>query len=360
MRLLPLMRDRRRPSHGQALVEPIHAPNRGRVQAVRARLRARFGRRGQSLVEFAVVLPLLLLLLGGAIDLGRVFFARVAVESAAKEGVLFGARSPGCDVDRAGCADPGNVEWHIRNEAPGVDLTWDAECLRGGAPVALGSCEANDTYRVTIEYTFNLVTPILSGILGSGIDIGTEANAVVFSDALSFGDPLPEESTDPGPTVGPPGECLVPNLIGLKKNDTDDPWVGRGFTGSITTSGSGNFTVVGQSLQSGTWWPCTSGITISSGAITPSPAPTVVPTPSPTPTPPPGPTPTPAPTRGAHADAHADAADVPPRPDPGGLHRQRRSSEVDGCRLHRSLRALLRLDQQDRHHADDEPAVHPG
>ena len=91
---------------------------------------------------------------------------------------------------------------------------------------ALASCESNDTYRVTIEYTFNLVTPILSGILGSGIDIGTEANAVVFSDALSFGDPLPEESTDPGPTVGPPGECLVPNLIGLKKNNTDDPWVG--------------------------------------------------------------------------------------------------------------------------------------
>ena len=50
---------------------------------------------------------------------------------------------------------------------------------------------------MTIEYTFNLVTPILSGVFGSGIDLGTEANAVVFSDALSFGDPLPEESTDP-------------------------------------------------------------------------------------------------------------------------------------------------------------------
>jgi hypothetical protein len=301
MRLLPLMRDRRRPPRGRALVEPTHAPIPSAIQAVRARLRARLGRRGQSLVELAVVLPLLLLLLGGAIDVGRVFFARVAVENAAKEGVLFGARSPGCDVDRTGCADPGNVEWHIRNEAPGVDLTWDAECLRGGAPVALTSCESNDTYRVTIEYTFNLVTPILSGILGSGLDIGTEANAVVFSDALSFGEPLPEESTEPGPTEGPPGECLVPNLIGLRANNTDDPWVGRGFTGPITEVGSGNFTVVGQSLQSGTWWPCTSGITISSGAITPSPAPTVVPTPSPTPTPaptpvPPGPTPTPTPT----------------------------------------------------------------
>ena len=95
-----------------------------------------------------MVLPLLLLLLGGAIDLGRVFFARVAVESAARRASC-SVPQPACDVDRAGCADPGNVEWHIRNETPGVDLTWDAECLRGGAPVALASCEANDTYRVT-------------------------------------------------------------------------------------------------------------------------------------------------------------------------------------------------------------------
>ena len=297
MRLLPLNRGRRRPVRGQAPVEPVHAPTFSLVHAVRARLRARLGRRGQSLVELAVVLPILLVLLGGAVDLGRVFFTRVAVENAAKEGVLFGARSPGCDVDQAGCADPGNVEWHIRNETPGIDLTWDAECLRGGAPISLASCESNDTYRVTIEYTFNLITPILSGIFGSGIDIGTEANALVFSDALSFGAPLPEVSTVPGPTEGPPGECLVPNLIALKANNTDSPWVGRGFTGPITEDGSGNFTVVGQSLQSGTWWPCTSGITISSDPITPSPAPTVVPTPSPTPTPEPGvPTPTPAPT----------------------------------------------------------------
>src|ERR1700752_4658133 len=146
MRLLPLSRDQRRPSSGPALVEPSHALIPGAVRALRARLRARLGRRGQSLVELAVILPILLVLLGGAIDLGRAFFARVAVENAAKEGVLFGARSPACDVDGPFCADPGNVEWHIRDEAPGIDLTWTAECLRGGAPIALASCKSNDTY----------------------------------------------------------------------------------------------------------------------------------------------------------------------------------------------------------------------
>jgi hypothetical protein len=273
-------------------------------------------RYGQSLVELAVVLPVLLLLLGGAIDLGRVFFARVAIESAAKEGALFGATNPVCDTDSAACSDPANVEWHLRNEAPGVDLTWDAECLRAGVPIALASCEANDTYRVTIDHTFTLVTPILSSILGGGIDLSTSATAVVFADAINAGAPLPLESTAPGPTDDPAGECLVPNFSGLKANNTDTPWEDRGFTGTITKDGNGNFTVVGQSLQAGTWWPCESGITISSGAITPSPAPTPVPTAAPTPTPAPtpspaGPTPTPTPTPVPTPTATPDCRLVP-------------------------------------------------
>jgi hypothetical protein len=154
-----------------------------------------------------------------------------------------------------------------------------------------------------VNHRFALVTPLLGALFGSGLDLSTSANAVVFSDAVNAGGPLPIESTEPGPTEGPPGECLVPNLIDLRANEADDPWEDRGFTGAITKTGNGNFEIEGQSLQSGTWWPCESGITISNGPISPSPAPTVAPTPSPTPTAAPTPsgpaatpTPTPVPT----------------------------------------------------------------
>ena len=43
-------------------------------------------RRGQSLVEFALVLPMLLVLLLGIADFGRVFAAGIAIESAARDG----------------------------------------------------------------------------------------------------------------------------------------------------------------------------------------------------------------------------------------------------------------------------------
>ena len=41
---------------------------------------------GESLVEFALVLPLFVLLIVGVFDLGRAFFAFIAISNAAREG----------------------------------------------------------------------------------------------------------------------------------------------------------------------------------------------------------------------------------------------------------------------------------
>jgi hypothetical protein len=46
---------------------------------------------GQSLVEFAMVLPILLLLMVGLIELGMLFYAQMAVSNAAWEGARAGA-----------------------------------------------------------------------------------------------------------------------------------------------------------------------------------------------------------------------------------------------------------------------------
>jgi Flp pilus assembly protein TadG len=48
-------------------------------------------RNGQSIVEFAIVFPVLLLLLAGVSDLGRIYTSAVAVESAAREAADFGS-----------------------------------------------------------------------------------------------------------------------------------------------------------------------------------------------------------------------------------------------------------------------------
>ena len=42
--------------------------------------------RGQSLVELALVLPVLMLLLAGALDLGRLYYSQITITNAAKPG----------------------------------------------------------------------------------------------------------------------------------------------------------------------------------------------------------------------------------------------------------------------------------
>jgi Flp pilus assembly protein TadG len=52
------------------------------------------GEKGQSLVELALSLTFLLLLLGGAVDLGRIFFTYIALRDAAQEGALYASIDP--------------------------------------------------------------------------------------------------------------------------------------------------------------------------------------------------------------------------------------------------------------------------
>src|SRR2546421_4181820 len=65
--------------------------------------------RGQSLVEFALVLPVFLVFLAAALDLGRVFYANISLNNAAREGAFEAANHPAafgagqsCDASDAG------------------------------------------------------------------------------------------------------------------------------------------------------------------------------------------------------------------------------------------------------------------
>lgn len=60
--------------------------------AASAELRAPKARRGQTLVEFALVLPMLLVLLLGIVDFGRVFASGITVEALARNAAEAGAQ----------------------------------------------------------------------------------------------------------------------------------------------------------------------------------------------------------------------------------------------------------------------------
>lgn len=129
------------------------------------------------------------LLLAFAIDLGRLFYSYVAVENAAKEGAFFGARNPLCDDNaNSSCGDPNNVIWHVENEAPniGSGFTTSVACrdLAGTLVQPINNCLDGYTYQVTVTYPFQLITPILSAILGNTMTLHSEAQSTVISDAF--------------------------------------------------------------------------------------------------------------------------------------------------------------------------------
>ncbi len=67
---------------------------------------------GQALAEFALIAVVLLVLFGTALDLGRVFYADITIENAARAGALQASKTPksfqnaGCDyaTNKIGCA----------------------------------------------------------------------------------------------------------------------------------------------------------------------------------------------------------------------------------------------------------------
>ncbi|MDQ4034404.1 MAG: PKD domain-containing protein [Chloroflexota bacterium] len=244
--------------------------------------------RGQGLVEFALMLPILAVLLVMAIDFGRVFFGSVAVNNAARIGADIAAGQAESwpannsgeqanqdyyrdalvgDLTPLNCTPPDGGTWD-RNDVPDpvfVDVDGDGDARDDG-----------DHAVVTLRCSFRLLTPLAGSILGGTVSVGAEAafpvNYEVTADVPSLR-PLPTPTPVPTPTPGPE-ICTIPNYVTLRANDAENLWDASDFTGSFTRSGSGNFVIASQSLvPPGAEAPCTSSILVSSGTA-PTPAPT--------------------------------------------------------------------------------------
>ena len=146
---------------------------------------------GQALVEFALLLPIFLVLFAVALDAGRLFFANVTLENAAREGAFYGAANPRCDADKTGCADPRNVTYRLRQDLSGLEGSTDVtiECYDGAGILraAIDDCTSGDVYKVMLEYPFELLTPFATAIVGNSFTLTASAHAVVFNTARTTG-----------------------------------------------------------------------------------------------------------------------------------------------------------------------------
>jgi Flp pilus assembly protein TadG len=112
--------------------------------------------RGQSLVEFAISLTLILLLLAGAVDFGMAFFSFIALRDAAQEGALYGSMSP---------SDTAGIIARVRNASNRpVDLS-DTSTVQVTPQIIGQPCEGGGI-QVTVVYSYPISMPFISAILG--------------------------------------------------------------------------------------------------------------------------------------------------------------------------------------------------
>jgi len=107
--------------------------------------------KGQSLVEFAILLPVLLLLLMGILEFGLMLNSYLTINNSAREGARLGIVT-GSNIE---------IEELINNISPNLDT---ANLVVNIMPLE-GSRQSGDTLTVEVIYNYQVVIPIISNIL---------------------------------------------------------------------------------------------------------------------------------------------------------------------------------------------------
>ena len=143
--------------------------------------------RGQSLVELAISLTVLMWIAVGVLDLGRLYMTYVAIQNAAGEGALYAAIHPSwvdtCNPVVIGCNDPNvdNIIARARNESPGLGLVnWSEATITVETPDGV---EEGEPIIVTVQFQYELLTPILSNIWPS-ITLTGRGEQLIFGEAM--------------------------------------------------------------------------------------------------------------------------------------------------------------------------------
>jgi len=108
------------------------------------------GRRGQSLVEFAICLSVLILIFLGVFDLGRVFHTYIVITNAAREGAYYGAMHAD---DHAG------IVTRVISEAQSSAVSLSAENV-----TISGSAVSGTPISVCVDFAFSLFSTFLLGV----------------------------------------------------------------------------------------------------------------------------------------------------------------------------------------------------
>jgi PKD repeat protein len=254
--------------------------------------------RGQSLVEFALVLPVFLVFLAAALDLGRVFYANISLNNAAREGAFEAAKHPQAFGAGQSCdaSDAGRVVCRVKFESASSAITIADGDISSTCSSACNAASGS-TVTVKVKGNFQLVTPILSAIFGGQT---VKLNSASTAQILYYPDIAPA-SPPPAPqadfTTSNSRSCTCASLhINFTDISTGSPSAWQWNFGDGTTSteqnpshdfgpGTSTVSLTVINITDSSTKTKTNYITVTVAATpTPTPGPTATPSPTPSPT----------------------------------------------------------------------------
>jgi hypothetical protein len=142
------------------------------------------GQSGTALVEFALVLPLLAVLSLGVVDLGRAYWLKTRLLSAARVGSTYARDYPSQVSVGPTCADPHNIVYASRHEegaSNGFSVAV-ANASTGGAPIAgcnTTTIPPGTRVTVVVSAPFEMLTPLLSLVMSESRTLRASSEVVV-------------------------------------------------------------------------------------------------------------------------------------------------------------------------------------
>lgn len=135
---------------------------------------------GATAVEFALVVPMFLMLVFGAIEFGRLLWTEQALQETAMAGVrcMAIAQTSNASENTGSCASSGaysalNTTSYIKNVASGWGLSLTSSNISLNTDVTSGGCAGLS--QVTLTSTFNSVVPSLVHLNSSGLTLTASA-----------------------------------------------------------------------------------------------------------------------------------------------------------------------------------------
>jgi Flp pilus assembly protein TadG len=146
---------------------------------------------GQSFVEMAIGMTVLVILLGGVFDIARAMLILIAVENATGEGALYGATHLECvapDHSPTICQGSESVAGRVRAEGEPM-ITIDPGNVTialedSGTVVALTSGSdivAGRTLRIDVTYSYTPTTPVGFWLWGNKAEVKATARQEILS-----------------------------------------------------------------------------------------------------------------------------------------------------------------------------------